>query len=114
MGRKKIYNNWNHPQSLVNIIETIISDYPRRDRIVRFSSASETVIEEYRRLNAIIDRAVNELEPELARIVKCDMIDRIGYDKSRASLCASKSTYYNRKRKLIHDIAVYMCLVDAD
>lgn len=112
MGRRRIYRNWKHPPSLVHTIEALIIDYPRRERIIRYSSASELTLEEYRRLNGIIDNAVESVEPDLAKIVKCDIVERIGFDKSRASLLASKCTYYNRKRLLIHDVAVSLHLVD--
>lgn len=116
MGRKKLYDNKiKHPYSLVHTIEAIIADYPRRDRIIRFSSASEETLSEYRRLNDIIDNVISETsELELARIVKNDIIERLGYEKSRAHMLSSKCTYYNLKRKIIHCVAVNMHLVDKE
>lgn len=116
MGRKKLYDNKiKHPYSLVHTIEAIIEDYPRRDRIIRFSSASKETTSEYRRLNDIIDTVIAETsEPELAKIVKNDIVERIGYDKSRAHMLASKCTYYNLKRKIIHCVAVKLHLVDKE
>ena len=104
MGRKRIYIKYNHPYSFVRVIEAIMADYTRRERTVAFSSEADDVIAEYQRINKIIDDAVTMVEPELAVVILHDVINHIGYERSRAVVFAAKRTYYRRKAKLIHDI----------
>lgn len=111
MGRKKVYFKYNHPDSLVHIVETLISDHPRRERMITYSAEGENVLAEYKRINAIIDGATASFEPELARIICVDIINHNGYARSKAALYAAKRTYYRRKAMLIHDIAKALDLI---
>lgn len=111
MGRKKIYIRYDHPDTLVHIIEAIIADEPRRERMLAYSAENDPILAEYKRLNTAIDEAVNSIEPELARIICADIINHNGYFRSKAAQYAAKRTYYRRKTKLIHDIANALNLI---
>ena len=111
MGRKKTYFKYNHPYSLVSMIESIVADYPRRERVLKYCSDDESILLEYRRINSIIDDMVDVFESELAEIIKEDIVNRVGYERSRAALFAAKKTYYRRKSMLIHDIAKGLLLI---
>lgn len=111
MGRKRVYERYKHPYSLVTMVEAIVADYPRRERVIKYSSEDEAIITEYSRINSIIDEMVNVLESELAEIIKDDIVNRVGYERSRAALFAAKKTYYRRKSMLIHDIAKGLLLI---
>lgn len=111
MGRKKVYYKYNHPDSLVHIVEALISDHPRRERMITYSAEGDNVLAEYRRLNTIIDEATASLEPELARIICIDIINHNGYARSKAAQFTAKRTYYRRKTMLIHDIAKALDLI---
>ena len=111
MGRKKIYYRYDHPDTLVHIVEAIIADHPRRERMLAYTVEGESILAEYRRLNAAIDGAVNSFEPELARIICADIINHNGYFRSKAATMTAKRTYYRRKTMLIHDVACALNLI---
>lgn len=106
MGRRRIYQHYSIPSTVVGLVYAIIKDYPRRKRIVEYSSAlSEAAYTECMRLNHIVDACVDEEEAILSAIILRDIINQRGYDQSEASAYSSKNKYYNVKNKLIEDIA---------
>ena len=111
MSRQKMYFKWEIPTSVVDIVKTICADYDRRERMIKHSTITGSVLARYVELNAIIDKALEDIEIGIRR----DMLDDIqkgrGYDFSAASPFIAKNTYYHRKRKLIHDIAEGLALI---
>ena len=69
------------------------------------------MLDRYIELNASIDKA---LESEAAD-VRCVLLDDIGLERgyhfSPISHLLAKNTYYKKKRKIIHDIAVELRLL---
>lgn len=106
MGRRRIYQHYNLPSTVVGMVYAVIKDYPRRKRIIEYSSASsDAVSEECMRLNHLVDSCIDEEEAILSAIIIRDIVNLRGYDQSEASCYASKNKYYNVKTKLIEDIA---------
>lgn len=110
MPRRRIYIRYEQPESVVRIVEAIIADYPRRERMIAYSTQDDGILTEYKRLNNIVDDAINSIEPHLCSIIRGDIIDHIGYERSRAACISSKGAYYRRKHKFVHDIAVALSL----
>jgi hypothetical protein len=111
MARPRIYCRWEIPKSIVIIVTAVIADYERRERILKDRNASETVLDKAAELNAIVDTALEDIEPALCKDIVSDITDGRGYKRSSCSLVMQENTYYRRRRKLIHDIAVAMGLI---
>lgn len=112
MARPRIYCRWEIPKSIVIIVTAVIADYERRERILKDSNtSSKTVLDKAAELNAIVDAALEDIEPALRKDIVSDISDGWGYRRSNCRLVLHKDTYYNRRRKLIHDIAVAMRLI---
>ena len=106
MGRRRIYQHHSIPGSVVLLVQAVVQDYPRRKRILEYSSgATDTVEEACTRLNHIIEDVVNSDERLLSIIILEDIFRNVGYNKSEATSIASKNLYYSRKSKIIEDIA---------
>lgn len=109
MGRRRIYQHHKIPNTVAHMVYAMIKDYPRRKRIVEYSSAqSEQTNEECIRLNHIVDSCIDADESILGAIIIQDIINQRGYDQSEATVYSSKNKYYNVKDKIIEDIAI-MC-----
>lgn len=112
MGRKRIYQHHKIPNTVVMMVQTMIQDYPRRKRMLEYSSASSDVVnDECIKLNSIIEDAMNANEPMLNALIIGDIINERGYYQSEATSISSKNLYYRLKRKLIEDIAVRCNLI---
>lgn len=111
MGRNKIYFKYDDPATVVRIVEAVISDFPRKERVIAYSSAAPELLARYIAVNAAINDAIVKVEPKLCRNIMNDIIDRVGYEKSNAAMYTSKGAYYRRRRMFIHDVAVALMLV---
>lgn len=111
MARKRIYYRWDIPSSVVIIVNAVLADYARREKIIRDANASEAVLNKAVELNALVDAALEDIEPVLRKDIVSDITDGRGYNRSSCSMILHKDSYYNRRRKLIHDIAVAMRLI---
>jgi hypothetical protein len=111
MGRHKIFFQYDDPITVVRIVEAIVSDVPRKERAITYSAHHPLILEEYARVNKIVYTAIDKIEPELCKAIMHDIIDRIGYERSKASIFTSKGAYYRRKRMFIHDIAEALKLI---
>ena len=112
MPRQKTYYKYNIPSSVVCVVTAIISDYDRREREIIHASAAGSVLARYVELNSAVDRALSEVEAGIRADVLADIAEGRGYERSRAQFLVSKNAYYRRRRKLIHDIAVDLCLLE--
>ena len=108
MGRKRIYQHYDVPGTVVSMVQAMIQDYPRRQKLI---DADGDISEEWARLNGIITEVINTHEPMLSSIILSDIIQCRGYDSSKAAVLASKNLYYNIKHKLIQDIATKCNLI---
>lgn len=111
MARKRLYYKYEIPPSVVEIVTAICVDYDRRERAIRHSAITGTVLERYVELNAAVDAALGEMEVEFRRGMLEDIASGRGYHFSMISPYLAKNTYYYKKRKLIHDIALELALL---
>lgn len=106
MGRKRIYQHHSIPGTVVIMVQAMIQDYPRRKRMIEYSSSDNPIVnDECIRLNKIIDDAIATDEPMLSAMIVKDIISNRSYYNSEATNISSKDLYYRIKRKLIEDIA---------
>lgn len=113
MPKKRMYFKWEIPTSVVDIVTTVCADYERRERMIRYAGVTGDVLERYVELNATIDKALECIELGIRRDLLRDICEGRGYEHSPAASFLAKNSYYQRKRKLIHDIAVGLSLIPA-
>lgn len=111
MARNRIYERWYIPKSVVAIVLSVCCDYERRQRAIERKAVTDAIRGEFERLNGIIDLALLDIEPGIRKCLLDDIAGARGYMNSPCSAIIAKNTYYNRKRKLIHDIAVGLNLI---
>lgn len=111
MPRTKKYFKWELPASVVDIVKAVVSDYDRRERAIKHSAITGEVLIRYVELNGVIDIALQDVEIGIRRDLLDDIRTGRGYDFSRASPFLAKNTYYQRKRKLIYDVAKGLALL---
>ena len=113
MARRRIYYHWEIPSTVVNIVNSICADYDRRRHLINSStaSASESVLNRLAELNAVVDKALEEIEPVMRQEIISDISAHRGYYKSTCAVMIDKNAYYRRRRKLIHDIAITLSLI---
>ena len=111
MARYRTYFKWEIPSGVVAIVKAVCADYERRERAIRYSNITGEVLSRYVELNAVIDNALEEVEIGIRRDLLEDIREGRGYDFSATSPFLAKNTYYQRKRKLIHDIAEGLFLI---
>ena len=112
MARQRIYYKWALPSTVVGLVNSICADYERREKAIRCESVSERVLEYFIYLNAIVDKALEEIEPGIRREILRDISEHKGYYRSGCSVIMEKNSYYRRRRKLVHDIASMMNLIE--
>jgi hypothetical protein len=111
MPRPRVYFKWGIPKTVVVVVIAICADYDRRTKAMQFKTVPSEVAVRYAELNGAIDHALAEVEPGMRSLLLADLQQGKGYDKSMASPIVGKNGYYNRKRKVIHDIAVGLNLI---
>lgn len=105
MGRKKEFLYEDIPPQLELIVRSICSDYTRRKQALISEQRAREVLDNYKRINSAIDKAIQIVEVAIRPIMLKDISERIGYDFSDAREMMCKETYYNRKRQIILMIA---------
>ena len=111
MGRPKMYYEWELPKSVVEVVRGVCADYERRENAIKYSSITGEVLDRYIEFNSAIESAVSEISTDLRRIIIQDVADNVGYDFSQCSLAMARKTYYQKKRKFIHDVAEKLFLI---
>lgn len=111
MAKHRIYHKWEIPSTVVDIVRAVCDDYDRRSRMIQFGSVDGDVLALYVALNNAVDKALDEVEVGIRKSLLSDICRRRGYHFSQASPLLAKNTYYARKRKAIHDIAVGLSLI---
>ena len=112
MSRRRMYFAWEMPTGVVDVVRAICADYTRRSVALTQDAIPEHVREVYARLNEAIEAALSDVEPGLRKTLLDDVGRHRGYDFSKISPYVAKNTYYNRKRKLVHDIARSLSLIE--
>ena len=111
MARQRLYFKWEIPSTVVKIVNSICADYDRREKIIKYSTVTGAVLEKSIELNAIVDKALEDIEPGIRKEIISDIAEGRGYYRSGCSVIMEKNAYYRRRRKLVHDIAVTMSLI---
>lgn len=111
MARQKIYFKWDIPKDVVRTVVGICEGYERRDRALKRAAITGAVLTRYVELNAVVDRAMAEIEAGIRRDILADIAAGRGYGKSAAQYIVGKDTYYRRRNKMIYDIAKALALI---
>lgn len=111
MSREKTYFVPEIPDSVARMVRTICADYERRERAIKYSNITGTVLARYIELNAAIDGALQVIEVGIRDDIFRDIASGRGYTRSCAQCLVSKNAYYRRRRKLIYDIARRLALI---
>ena len=99
------------PGSVVEVVRGVCADYERRENAIKYSSITGAVLERYIELNGAVENAASEFAADLRRNIIDDVADNTGYDFSQCSAVMSRKTYYQKKRKFIHDVAEKLFLI---
>ena len=111
MGRPRTRYKYEIPCAVVEIVRGLCADYERRENAIKFSSIVGDVLERYVELNRAIDRALEQIEVGQRGHLIEDVAEGRGYNASMCSVRFAKNTYYERKRKFIHDVAKELFLI---
>lgn len=111
MGRPRKYYEWELPKSVVEVIRGVCADYERRENAIKYSSITGAVLDRYIELNGAVENAASEFAADLRKNIIDDVADNTGYDFSQCSAVMSRKTYYQKKRKFIHDVAEKLFLI---
>lgn len=112
MGRRRMYDRERYtlPGSVVDLVESICGDYYRREKTIE-AGKDERVVATCLRINGVIDNALLDIEEGMRRDMLFDIAEGRGYDRSALQLKISKRAYYNRRRKLVYDVACGLSLM---
>lgn len=118
MPKTKIYQAYELPRTVVDVVRAVCADYPRRAAVMKNLERKEcreiyelAALQTCRKLNRIVDEALEPIEEVLRKIVLEDICEKRGYEHSPAMVMISKNAYYMRKRKFLYDIAERLSLI---
>ena len=109
--RKKKYEKYDIPKSVVCIVGALCRDYDRRRVALETGTLGEEATEMCELMNAIVDAALSDIEAGIRPAMLHDIGQTRGYQFSAARECISENAYYRRKHKAIHDIAAALKLI---
>lgn len=109
--RRKQYGNFEVPSGVARMVNAICADYYRRDREIRDGNIKEGVARRYVEFNVAIDNALCDIEEGIRFEILRDISENRGYLKSSVQSIISKNGYYNRRRKLVRDVALALDLI---
>lgn len=99
------------PGGVVRMVESVCGDYYRRAQAIKTGAAVGAALDEYLRLNIAVETALEEIETGIRAEMLRDVALGRGYNRSCISVFMAKNTYYQRRRKLMYDIAKELNLV---
>ncbi len=99
------------PKSVALLVRAIVADYDRRNRAIALGLVSGSTFEQYVKLNAAVDSALESVEIGLRRPLLDDIAAHRGYDASPINYLIAKNTYYRRRYKVVYDVALRLCLI---
>ena len=120
MPKTKIYQAYELPRTVVDLVRAVCADYPRRVQYIKKLEKKECediceldTLHMCQKLNKIVDEALEPIEETLRGILLEDICEKRGYEHSPAANIISKNAYYMRKRKFLFDIAFRLSLIIA-
>ena len=111
MSKPRVYYRWQIPTSVVEIVRAVCADYDRRRVALRRDDLPDGVRDMYAKLNKAVEDALADVEEGIKAHILNDIGKRRGYDYSSAMPYLAKNTYYHRKHKVVHDVAVALALI---
>ena len=105
MARPVVFEKHNMPKAVVLIVKAICADHKRRCYILRNSKTPEEIKERCVEFNKAVEKAITEVEEGIRKDLINDIATNTGYERSEIQYFISKEAYYNRKNKIIWDIA---------
>ena len=101
-------------KTVLELIEKLCADYPRRKRIVECNfrtKTSDEAVEKFKKTNETIDKAMEGVDKGLRDYILSDIANRNGYERSMASPYITKNSYYAQKNKAIYSMALLFHLI---
>ena len=101
-------------KTVLELIEKLCADYPRRKRIIECEFRTRTTDEavlQFKKTNDTIDQALECVDKGLREYILSDIANHNGYDRSMASPYITKNSYYAQKNKAIYMMAVGFHLI---
>ena len=101
-------------KQVLQVIEALCADYPRRKRIVDcefLTRTSESKVKEFKKTNLLIDRALEVVDDGLRSYILTDIANRNGYERSMASPFITKNSYYKQRNNAIKQMALLFHLI---
>lgn len=105
MARPVVFEKHDMPKAVVIIVKAICADYKRRCCILRNRKTPEEIKERCVEFNKAVEKALTEVEEGIRKDLINDIATNRGYERSEIQYFISKEAYYNRKNKIIWDIA---------
>ena len=111
MARPQMYYRWDIPASVGAVVSAICADYERRERIIKHAAITGAVLDKCVELNAIVDKALDTVDPGARKEMLRDIADRRSYYRSCLKVFISRNAYYRKRREVVHCIAEKMALL---
>ena len=111
MARPRTRYEWEVPRDVVSIVRGICADYERREMAIRHSTITGRVLSRYIELNRAVELSLGDIEVGVRLLILDDVAAGRGYAFSPCSAFYSKNTFYERKKKLVFDIAKELSLI---
>lgn len=105
MARPVVFEKHDMPKAVVIMVKAICADYKRRCYILRNRKTPEEIKERCIEFNKAVEKAITEVEEGIRKDLINDIATNTGYERSEIQYFISKEAYYNRKNKIIWDIA---------
>lgn len=105
MARPVVFEKHDMPKAVVVIVKAICADYKRRCYILRSVKTPNEVKDRCLEFNKAVEKAITEVEEGIRKDLINDIATSKGYERSEIQYFISKEAYYNRKNKIIWDIA---------
>lgn len=105
MARPVVFEKHDMPKAVVLIVKAICADYKRRCYILRNRKTPNEVKDRCIEFNNAVEKAITEVEEGIRKDLINDIATNTGYERSEIQYFISKEAYYNRKNKIIWDIA---------
>lgn len=111
IGRPKQFYRYELPQGVIKVVRAQCADYARKALAIHEGHIAAETLQSYIHTNEAIDKALSEIEEGCRADFLIDIADNRGYDRSQIQFFMSHNAYYNRKRKAIYEIALYLLLI---
>lgn len=112
MGRHKEFYPCALPRGVQMIAKAVCADYERRKALALRKDTPEDIKVALNDFNALVDEALKTVEEEgLRKEILRDMVERRGWERSRAQMYICENSYYARRRRVLYHVAVGMHLI---